>query len=285
MLARVSKVLRWSAVDGPGNRLVLFLQGCNFACAGCHNPHTIGVCNDCGDCIPACPHAALSLVGGRIVFDPALCDECDLCLRACPISASPMARQMSVEDVLALVRANLGFLSGITISGGEATMQAKFVEALFAAMAAEPELAGLSRFIDSNGHLGPRGWQRLLPLTDGAMLDIKAFDPATHHRLTGMGNEKSLASARLLQAAGKLYELRYLMVPGFTDTEAEIEALTAFARALGPGLRLKLNAFQHHGVQGAARDWPKMPRQGVEAAAARLRAAGIDNVVTPSVWI
>lgn len=285
MLARVSKVLRWSAVDGPGNRLVLFLQGCNFACAGCHNPHTIGVCNDCGDCIPACPHAALSLVGGRIVFDPALCDECDLCLRACPISASPMARQMSVEDVLALVRANLGFLSGITISGGEATMQAKFVEALFAAMAAEPELAGLSRFIDSNGHLGPRGWQRLLPLTDGAMLDIKAFDPATHHRLTGMGNEKSLASARLLQAAGKLYELRYLMVPGFTDTEAEIEALTAFARALGPELRLKLNAFQHHGVQGAARDWPKMPRQGVEAAAARLRAAGIDNVVTPSVWI
>jgi pyruvate-formate lyase-activating enzyme len=44
----VSKILRWSVVDGPGNRLVLFLQGCNFACPGCHNPYTIGQCNDCG---------------------------------------------------------------------------------------------------------------------------------------------------------------------------------------------------------------------------------------------
>lgn len=284
MRAHVSKVLRWSAVDGPGNRLVLFLQGCNFACPGCHNPHTIGICNACGDCIPACPRGALSLAGGRVAFDAGLCDDCDLCLRACPISASPMTQELSVGDVLALLRANRPFLNGLTVSGGEATMQAKFVEALFAAVKADPALAGLSCFIDSNGHLGPKSWQRLLPVTDGLMLDIKAFDPATHLTLTGIGNAKSLASVRIAHAAGKLYELRFLMVPGFTDTEAEIAALIAFAQSLGQ-VRVKLNAFQHHGVQGAARDWPKMPRAGVEAAAARLRAAGVGEVVTPSVWL
>ena len=284
MRASVSKVLRWSAVDGPGNRLVLFLQGCNFACPGCHNPHTIGICNDCGDCIPACPQGALGLADGKIAFNPNLCDQCDLCLRACPISASPMTESLSVADVLAQLRANRPFLNGITISGGEATVQAKFVEALFAAVGADPALAGLTRFIDSNGHLGPLGWQRLLPVTDGLMLDIKAFDPATHATLTGRDNAKSLASARIAHAAGKLYELRFLMVPGFTDSAAEIDALATFALGLGQ-VRLKLNAYQHHGVQGAARNWPKMPRAGVEAAAARLRAAGASEVITPAVWL
>lgn len=30
-----------SAVDGPGNRFVVFLQGCGFDCLACHNPATI----------------------------------------------------------------------------------------------------------------------------------------------------------------------------------------------------------------------------------------------------
>ena len=283
--ATVSKVLTFSCVDGPGNRLVLFLQGCNFDCPGCHNPHTIGVCNDCGDCIPACPQQALSLVGGAIAFDPAACDQCDLCLLACPISANPMVQHLSVADVLDLLRANRLFLSGITVSGGEATMQLKFILALFAAIKAAPDLAGLTCFVDTNGHLGAEAWARLLPLTDGVMLDIKAFAPERHLALTGQSNARSLASARILRAAGKLHELRYLMVPGQTDQDDEIAALIDLTQELGADTRLKLNAFQHHGVRGAARDWPTMQRAGVEAAAARLRDAGLSQVVTPVVYI
>jgi pyruvate-formate lyase-activating enzyme len=37
----VADVVRFSWVDGPGNRFVVFLQGCNLNCAACHNPHTI----------------------------------------------------------------------------------------------------------------------------------------------------------------------------------------------------------------------------------------------------
>ncbi|MCZ8499613.1 4Fe-4S cluster-binding domain-containing protein [Vibrio lentus] len=36
---RSGRVLTFSCVDGQGNRLVLFLQGCNFDCITCHNPH------------------------------------------------------------------------------------------------------------------------------------------------------------------------------------------------------------------------------------------------------
>ena len=38
---KINKILNFSSVDGPGNRLVVFTQGCNFNCLYCHNPETI----------------------------------------------------------------------------------------------------------------------------------------------------------------------------------------------------------------------------------------------------
>ncbi len=283
--ATVSKVLTYSIVDGPGNRLVIFLQGCNFDCSVCHNPHTIGECNHCGDCVPACHADALSLIDGKVVFDPVNCDRCDDCLEACPIDANPMVREYGIGEILALAREHRPFLTGITVSGGEPTRQLKFVVALFEAIKADEALAGLDCFIDSNGSLGASGWKLLLPVTDGVMLDIKSFDIALHRELTGKDNVKSLRAARLLHDAGKLHELRFLLVPGKTDGEAELDALIDFVRTLGGDIRVKLNAFQHHGVRAAAREWAPMPKAGVDRAAERLRAAGIRNVVTPAVYL
>jgi pyruvate formate lyase activating enzyme len=283
--ATVSKILTYSIVDGPGNRLVIFLQGCNFNCACCHNPHTIGACNHCGECVPACHADALSLVDGRIAYDPLACDHCDVCLDVCPISANPMVREYSVAQILELARERRPFLTGVTVSGGEPTRQLSFVVELFRAIKSDKELAELSCFIDSNGHLGASGWENVLPVTDGVMLDIKSFNDATHAALTGMQNVTSLESARFLQAAGKLYELRFLLIPGKTDSDAELDDLIGFVKELGADTRVRLNAFQHHGVKGEALGWEKMTEAGVDRAAERLRAAGIDNVTTPAVYL
>jgi len=283
--ATVSKILTYSCVDGPGNRLVIFLQGCNFNCSACHNPHTIGVCNHCGECVPACHVDALSLVDGKISFDPIACDSCDACIDVCPISANPMVRQYSIANILELIRKHRPFLSGITVSGGEPTQQLKFISELFQAVKSDEEIAGLSCFVDSNGHLGAENWTKLMRVTDGVMLDIKAFDDSLHEELTGKSNERSLRAARILYAAGKLYELRFLLIPGKTDNDAELNQLIEFVESLGKDVRIKLNAFQHHGVKGNALEWEKMPQAGVEMAAERLRAAGIQNVITPAVYI
>lgn len=44
--AKVFKTETFGAVDGPGVRLVLFLQGCSFRCKYCHNPESWPLTSD-----------------------------------------------------------------------------------------------------------------------------------------------------------------------------------------------------------------------------------------------
>ena len=285
--ARTATVSRWlpfSCVDGPGNRLVLFLQGCNFRCPGCHNPHTIGLCDHCGDCVPGCPSGALTLIDGRVRWQASLCTHCDRCLDACPRSASPKTHQMSVAEVLALLRRYGPLLTGITVSGGEATTQLPFVVALFAAIKAAPDLAHLTCLLDSNGSLGETGWQRLLPVLDGAMIDLKGWRESVHHSLTGQGRERVLASLQLLARAGKLAELRLLQVPGrsdFLDAGGELDAgLATFLQTLGP-VPIRLNGFRHHGVRGEAMGWQEAAMEELDRLSNALKVKGFGPIALP----
>ncbi|MNJ48729.1 Benzylsuccinate synthase activating enzyme [compost metagenome] len=282
--ATVSRWLPFSCVDGPGNRLVLFLQGCNFRCPGCHNPHTIGLCDHCGDCVPGCPSGALALIDGRVRWQASLCTHCDRCLDACPRSASPKTHQMSVAEVLVLLRRYGPLLTGITVSGGEATTQLPFVVALFAAIKAAPDLAHLTCLLDSNGSLGETGWQRLLPVLDGAMIDLKGWRESVHHSLTGQGRERVLASLQLLARAGKLAELRLLQVPGrsdFLDAGGGLDAgLTDFLQTLGP-VPIRLNGFRHHGVRGEAMGWQEAAMEELDRLSNALKVKGFGPVSLP----
>ncbi|MCB0984095.1 MAG: radical SAM protein, partial [Ilumatobacter sp.] len=174
----VAGTIAFSNVDGPGNRFAVFLQGCNFDCVACHNPHTIP---------------------GRAPVD----------------GDHQGPRRVRVPDLLHEIGRAAPFIRGITVSGGEATLQAAFVEHLFRAVKEDPALAALTCFIDSNGAADPITWDRLAPVTDGVMVDLKCLDPEIHRRLTGQDNAQVLASIMHLHERRLLHEVRLLLLAGW----------------------------------------------------------------------
>lgn len=282
--ASINKILPFSCVDGPGSRLALFLQGCNLRCKTCHNPYTIGLCDACGDCVPGCPEQALSLAAGRIVWDETRCAECDTCLQNCPSQASPMTLTLSVEEVLKQTERAAPFIEGTTLSGGEATTQLPFVRDLFAAIKRHPALHHLTCLVDSNGELSQSGWEKLIPVMDGAMLDLKAWDDQRHRFLTGRGNTRILNSIRFLASQNKLAEVRLLLIPEHSDYMQHIDELSAFLRELGP-VPVRINAFHHHGTYGEARTWRSAGKQEVEELASALQQRGVRPIILPALYL
>jgi len=289
LTARISKIIPFSCVDGPGNRLVIFMQGCNFNCPNCHNPHTINHCNHCGICVDQCPTKALHIepngaVENEVVWQSDLCIECDQCTYICPHQSSPKVRTYSLEELLDRIRENQVFLTGITVSGGEASLQLPFIIALFKVIKTDPELSRLTCLLDSNGSLNISAWLSLFDYLDGVMIDLKAWQEEIHQYLTGKYNHRVITSISLLAKANKLAEVRLLCIPGYTDYEENIDELAAFLNTLKPMPLIRLNAFQHHGVVGDARLWSSAKKTDLESLAKQLLDRGVEKIQLPSVF-
>ncbi|WED23985.1 YjjW family glycine radical enzyme activase [Vibrio sp. JC009] len=284
--AKVSKILTFSCVDGPGNRLVIFLQGCNFSCVNCHNPHTINHCNHCGICVPYCPDGALTFTPERkVLWDAAKCTQCDKCTDICSFQASPKVTEYSVAGLLEVIRDNHLFIDGITVTGGEATLELPFVSALFSEIKNDSELKHLSCFVDSNGSLSTQGWKKIASVMDGAMVDLKAWQSETHEWLTGRDNHRVFKSLEYLAEQRKLYEIRLLLIPGQTDLEQEVESLGKYLSALPTDVQIRINAFQHHGVTGEALLWDKCSKEQTVSFQQALEKSSGRKVVIPSVFL
>ncbi|NVK94869.1 MULTISPECIES: pyruvate formate-lyase-activating protein [Bacteroides] len=165
--------------DGPGLRLVVFLQGCLFRCLYCANPDTIDVKGG----TPTTPEEIL---------------------------------QMAVSQ-----KAFFGKKGGITFSGGEPTLQAEALIPLFKELKAN----GIHICLDSNGGIWNEKVEELFSLTDLVLLDIKQFNPERHRMLTGRSNEQTLCTAAWLEEHERPFWLRYVLVPGYSDSEEDIRLL------------------------------------------------------------
>lgn len=241
----VNKILPFSSVDGPGNRTVIFLQGCNFDCLYCHNPETINYCINCGICVYKCPYNALSIINNKVIWDEKYCKNCDLCIKTCPNSSSPKVKLMTVDEVIDFVRKMKPFISGVTISGGECTLQYNFVSEIFK----ETKEIGLTTFLDSNGYIPLKNLRLLVENMDMAMIDLKSFDRDEHLKLTGKDNETVIENVKYLAKINKLYEVRTVIVPDILDNYYNVDNISKLIASLNPNIRYKLIKYRPIGVR------------------------------------
>lgn len=242
--APVNKIIRSSVVDGPGNRAVIFLQGCNFRCVYCHNPETIKLCNSCGECVIVCPASALVFRNGEVVWAADKCVLCDDCVKVCKNYASPRVKLMSAPEVMNLVNPSLGYIRGLTVSGGECSLYPEFVSELID----EAAKAKLGVLLDTNGSYNFSANPGLLEHCEGVMLDIKAPEESWE-AVTNSQNCDILNKAEYIAAKGMLYEVRTVISSSLFNPEPLVREVCKIIKKTGSKARYKLIRYRLYGVR------------------------------------
>jgi pyruvate formate lyase activating enzyme len=141
-------------------------------------------------------------------------------------------REYTVDEVMREISRYTGYMKfsggGVTVSGGEPLLQPSFVAELFRRC----RESGIHTALDTSGFSGPDSLDGLLSCTDLVLLDIKHACDEAHREITGVGREKPAAFARRLSDLGIPVWIRYVLVPGYTDSEEDLKAAAAFIRTL-----------------------------------------------------
>ena len=237
----IFNIQRFSIHDGPGIRTIVFLKGCPLRCQWCSNPESqvrkpvlmfnSRNCISCHACESACPLAAISFGDGKYPnIDRNLCDGCGQCVASCCATALYFEGYWAtVEEVLKEVLKDVPFYKnsggGITLSGGEALVQAGFAYALLASSKEQ----GLHTTVETTGLARPEILMKIAEKTDLFLYDVKHYDSARHQAHVGFDNLQILDNLRLLIESGKPLVARIPVIPGFNNS---LEDAAHFGRLL-----------------------------------------------------
>ncbi len=208
----VFDIQRASLHDGPGLRTTVFLKGCPLRCAWCHNPES---------------QEKKPQVG---------------------VSGKCYGRYMSVDEVMELVLADRHFYEasqgGVTLSGGEPTLQYAFCRALLGRAKSE----GIHTCLDTCGHTPTERLMDLLPLVDLFHFDLKLCQAEAHKKWTGVDGSLIKTNLQFLLDRGANIRLRCPIIPGINDNAEHERYLEQWS--CHPGIE-KLERLMYHTIGNA----------------------------------
>ncbi len=225
---KVANIQRFCMHDGPGIRTTVFLKGCPLNCVWCHNPETQKAqsevlfyknrCIMCGAC-SVCENNA-HLFEESHILKHQLCKGCGKCVGECPVAALEICgTEKTVKELFDIIKKDCAFygnVGGVTISGGEPLLQPEAVEELLDMCKKE----GINTAIETCGYFSQDILNRIVPLTDLFLWDIKDTDPYRHEKYTSVTNEIILKNLFAADKLGAKMRLRCILVNGVnTDRE------------------------------------------------------------------
>lgn len=301
--ATILRIQRMSTEDGPGIRSTVFFKGCPLSCVWCHNPESISPkiqvhwvgsrCIGCLGCIDACPEKALSSGTGGIEISRTTCTGCLKCTEVCPSTAlEAYGKRYGLDELVSEVLKDRVYFEksggGVTLSGGEPTLQGEFAGEFMKTLREQ----GVHTALDTCGHTGWETLETLLPHTDLVLYDLKEIDPDRHKACTGVTNARILEN--LVRLASFMNErgspgglwVRTPLIPCCTDSVENIRGIGTFIKGTLGSLvsRWELCSFNDlclHKYDGLGMDWRfrgvgLLRREEAEHLAAVARGSGVD---------
>ena len=236
--------------DGPGNRLVLHFQGCNFNCPWCSNPEGR---SPRGELFvrpellspEVCPHNAVTEDGlNRETCGTCAGKECLDINRNQGIRLT--ARDYAVEELVNMAMESRPMFfdgGGVTVTGGEAALQFRTLETLLG----ELKGRGIHTALETNG--SHRDLTGLLPMLDLLIFDLKHWDFSIAEPVLGNGGRHVVDNLRAVCEADRDILVRVTVIPGFNDSN---EDMAQFARLFSSlprrgGIRFELLYYHDYG--------------------------------------
>jgi pyruvate formate lyase activating enzyme len=244
--------------DGPGIRTVIFFKGCPLSCVWCHNPESKrrelelsydkGKCVACDACVSICPAKALDR-GNPFFVDRERCTLCLECVEICPSGAlSAVGKALAVAEIIREIEKDIPFFKnsggGVTLSGGEPALFMDFTADLTSELKGRniPVLLETCGFFNYDAFM-----ERIYPNLAMIYFDIKIIDKEAHLKMCGQPNSVILDNFSKLHGTflkGGIPILpRVPLIPGLTDTDENLTAISRFLREQGV---LKIRLLQNN---------------------------------------
>jgi pyruvate formate lyase activating enzyme len=162
--------------------------------------------------------------------------------------ATDGGRKVTADDLMEDILKYAAYMrfsgGGVTISGGEPLMQPRFVQEIFRRCKEH----GIHTALDTSGYvLRLETIEPVLQYVDLVLLDVKSSDEELYTRITSRPLQPTLDFARYLSERGKKMWVRFVLVPGLTDGEGNIEGVARFVAMLSSVERLEVLPFHKMG--------------------------------------
>ena len=215
-------IKRFAVHDGPGIRTTVFLKGCPLDCWWCHNPESRKAEQE--------EVSYSRLLDGKEIK-----------------SVKKYGKSMTVKEVMEEILKDKLFFEesngGVTFSGGEPMNQAKALTDILT----QCKLHGLHTTVDTCGYAQWSDFERILPVTDLFLYDLKMIDQADHDRFTGVSNHLIIENLQKLLKENAEVELRIPVVPGVNNEQQEIERFVTFLQTK-LFKTLKIHLLPYHNI-------------------------------------